>query len=85
MERETPESATRKGSIEDNLDEVLKESFPASDPPSSWPGGDLRDVRSDPPPGESGEIPDPVPEADDPGTTRPRNETDAVEGPAPTG
>jgi hypothetical protein len=85
MERETPESEANQESIEDYLDEVLKESFPASDPPSSWPGGDLRDVRTDPSPEESGEIPDPVPEADDPGTNRARNETDGMEGPAPTG
>lgn len=63
---------------EELLDEALAESFPASDPLSYWSGRD----RTDP---EEGEVPDPIPEADDPRIARAWEASSAMEGPAPTG
>ncbi len=59
------------------LDEALEETFPASDPLSFWSGRD--------PAGRMAEVPEAVPEADDPRTVRAWEESEAMEGPAPTG
>lgn len=62
---------------EELLDEALAESFPASDPLSYWSGRDRT--------GPEGEVPDSIPEADDPRIARAWEESPAMEGPAPTG
>ncbi len=74
-------SGSSDGPDEDYLDEMLQESFPASDPPSSWPG---RDTGDDGTPGSDG-VRNPLPEADDSLTAQAWDETDPMEGPAPTG
>jgi len=35
-------------SSDESIDEASDESFPASDPPSTWSGGDLSDDEDDP-------------------------------------
>jgi|GEM_PF-3679146 len=43
MERANRSDDPGRRRLDDYLDEVLKQSFPASDPPSSWSGRDPRD------------------------------------------
>jgi hypothetical protein len=64
------------GAIDALLDEALDESFPASDPLSFWSGSDLR---------TGPDVPEAVPEADEPSVAQAWEASDAMEGPAPTG
>jgi hypothetical protein len=61
--------------LDEALDEALDESFPASDPLSFWSGRDFN----------RGDVPETVPEADDPRVARVWAESESMEGPAPTG
>jgi hypothetical protein len=84
MEWANGTSETSLLSIDEYLDEVLKESFPASDPPSSWSGRDRRESDR----GENlqqDEVADPMPGADDDRVAVAGDESDPREGRAPTG
>jgi hypothetical protein len=83
MEWANGTSETSLLSIDEYVDEVLKESFPASDPPSSWSGRDREGDRGENLRGD--EVADAVPGANDGGIAAARDESDSGEGPAPTG
>jgi hypothetical protein len=82
MEWANPESETDPR-VEEYLDEMLKETFPASDPSSTWSGPDLRPVGAERTQ-QKGEARDPGSEVGDPRTIHDGEETDVMGGPAPT-
>ncbi len=47
MEGANPESEAPDPRIEEYLDEMLKETFPASDPSSTWSGRDSRPISTE--------------------------------------
>jgi hypothetical protein len=92
-----PKPAAARGADDALLDEALEESFPASDPLSFWSGRDSAgrtESIAEPGP-EAGQeagpeaaeeaVPEAGPEADDLTTVRAWEETEAMDGPAPTG
>jgi hypothetical protein len=68
-----------------DIDEAEEESFPGSDPPSSWSGPD--DGPHPPAPAQPSEVevPEAVPEADDPSTVEGWEQAEGMDGQAPTG
>ncbi len=73
----------------DVVDEMERESFPASDAPSTWAG---REPGEGPASDADADIDlhvdavaDPIPEADDPAIARAWEDAEAMEGQAPTG
>jgi hypothetical protein len=70
----------------DTEDEEGRDSFPASDPPGEWAGPDVAPESSDrPAEGGTDPIPDPLPEAESPRVAAAWEDSDAMEGQAPTG
>jgi hypothetical protein len=84
MEWANPESEATDPRIEEYLDEMLKETFPASDPSSTWSGRDSRPIGAEKTQ-QKGEARGPVSVGDDSRTLHDCGETDAMEGPAPMG
>ena len=80
MEWANPGSEATDPRIEAYLDEMLKETFPASDPSSTWSGRDSRPTSAEGTQ-RKGEVPDPGPKVDDARTIHDGEETDAMEGP----
>jgi len=67
-------------------DEEGRDSFPTSDPPGDWAGPDLDPEGVDPLAEQDTDvIPDPLPEAESPAVAAAWEDSDAMEGQAPTG
>jgi hypothetical protein len=64
----------------DAVDEMERESFPASDAPSTWSGRDPVN-QSD----VADKVAEPIPEADDPAVAQAWDNAESMDGQAPTG
>jgi hypothetical protein len=64
------------------IDEMERESFPASDAPSTWSG---RDADGSSPVDAVDPVHDPIPEAGDPAAARIWDDAEPMDGQAPTG
>jgi len=70
----------------DPEDEEGRDSFPTSDPPGDWAGADLDPEPVDPTADDETEvIPDPLPEAESAAVAAAWEDSEAMEGQAPTG
>ena len=79
MEWANPGSEATDSRIEAYLDEMLKETFPASDPSSTWSGRDSRPIGAEKTQ-QKGEARDPVSEGDDARTIHDCEKAGAMEG-----